>query len=138
MQYGSTARCFERADPGLEGINGRIRAAQVRATLGANAEMLALYWDVGRMIEQRQKTEGWGAAVIPRLARDIRNDLPEVKGFSERNLKRMAAFFREYSTLLPIGPRPVAQLKDSATKGPLPVALLSSRKARSSRNTPAR
>ncbi len=35
------------------------------------------------MIQQRQKAEGWGPAVIPRLARDIRNELPEVKGFSE-------------------------------------------------------
>ena len=42
--------------------------------------MLAMYWDIGRMIEKRQKTEGWGAAVIPRLARDIQNELPEIKG----------------------------------------------------------
>ena len=71
----------------LTDIKVRIRSAQVRATLGANAEMLAMYWDIGRMIEQRQKAEGWGTAVIPRLARDIRNELPEVKGFSERNIK---------------------------------------------------
>lgn len=108
----------------LTEVKLRIRSAQVRATLGANAEMLAMYWDVGRMIEQRQKAEGWGAAVIPRLARDIRNELPEVKGFSERNLKRMVAFFREYSTLLPIGPRVVAQLNDGDQKGPLSVAQL--------------
>ena len=54
--------------------------------------MLAMYWDIGRMIEQRQKLEGWGAAVIPRLARDIRNELPEVKGFSERNIGYMIRF----------------------------------------------
>jgi len=110
----------------LTEVKSRIRSAQVRATLGANAEMLAMYWDVGRMIQQRQKTEGWGTAVIPRLARDIRNELPEVKGFSERNLKRMVAFFREYSTLLPIGPRVVAQLNDGRRKGPLSVAQLPS------------
>ena len=94
----------------LTEVKSRIRSAQIRATLGANAEMLAMYWDIGRMIEQRQKTEGWGAAVIPRLARDIRNELPEVKGFSERNLKRMVAFFREYSATGLIVPQPAAQL----------------------------
>ena len=98
----------------LTEVKSRIRSAQIRATLGANAEMLAMYWDVGRMIEQRQKAEGWGAAVIPRLASDIRNELPEVKGFSERNLKRMVAFFREYSASGLIVPQAAAQLMTEA------------------------
>lgn len=93
----------------LAEVKSRIRSAQVRATLGANAEMLAMYWDVGRMIEQRQKAEGWGAAVIPRLARDIRNELPKVKGFSERNIGYMIRFAREYAAT-PILQQPVAKL----------------------------
>ena len=70
-------------------VKNRIRAAQVKATLAANAELIHLYWDIGRAIAAMQEKEGWGAGVIPRLARDITNDLPEVKGFSERNLKRI-------------------------------------------------
>ena len=53
--------------------------------------------------------EGWGSGVIPRLARDIRNELPEVKGFSERNIGYMIRFAREYGTS-PILQRPVAKL----------------------------
>jgi len=41
----------------------------------------------------------WGAAVIPRLSSALKDELPEVKGFSERNIKRMLAFFREYPDL---------------------------------------
>ncbi len=37
--------------------------------------------------------------MIPRLARDLHNELPEEKGFSERNIKRMLAFHREYPQL---------------------------------------
>jgi len=48
--------------------------------------------------------------VLPRLAGDIKNELPEEKGFSERNLKRMVQFAREYPALFVIGPPPVAQL----------------------------
>ena len=92
-------------------VKTRIRSAQVRATLGANAEMLAMYWDIGRMIIRRQESEGWGAGVIPRLSRDIRNELPEVKGFSERNIKYMLRFFREYPEGDPIVQRAVAQLQ---------------------------
>ncbi|MEI6149724.1 MAG: DUF1016 N-terminal domain-containing protein, partial [bacterium] len=88
----------------------RIRTAQIKATLSANCEMILMYWDIGRMIAERQKREGWGASVIPRLARDIRNDLPEVKGFSERNIKLMTQFHREYPSLGPIGQPSVAQL----------------------------
>ena len=80
----------------LGDIKTRIRAAQIRATFAANRELILLYWDIGRMIVARQKQEGWGAAVIPRLARDIRNELPEVKGFSERNIGYMIRFAREY------------------------------------------
>ena len=73
--------------PFLGAVKNRIRAAQVKATLAANAELIHLYWDIGRAIIAMQKKEGWGAGVVPRLARDIANDMPEVKGSSERNLK---------------------------------------------------
>jgi len=38
-------------------------------------------------------------------------DLPEVKGFSARNLRLMTQFFDEYSSLGPISPRPVAKME---------------------------
>ncbi len=86
--------------PALLGdIKGRIQGAQVRAALAASRELLLLYWDVGRLIAARQEREGWGASVIPRLARDLASELPGVKGFSARNLGRMIRFFREYPDL---------------------------------------
>lgn len=97
----------------LTQIKSRIQQAQVKATMSANAEMILMYWDVGRIVFEKQGQEGWGTAVIPRLAKDIRNELPEVKGFSERNLKRMTQFYREYPELVVIGPRAVAQSSPS-------------------------
>ncbi len=93
----------------LAQIKRRIRTAQVRATFSANAELIRLYWDIGRAIAQQQQRQGWGSGVIPRLARDLRNELPEVKGFSERNLKYMIRFYREYDAG-PIVQQPAAQL----------------------------
>ena len=83
---------FDYADL-LGEIKARVRAGQHRAALSANAEMLATYWDIGRMIAVRQNLEGYGATVIPRLAADLKNELPEEKGFSKRNLMRMLRFF---------------------------------------------
>ena len=96
----------------LTDIKTRIRQAQTRAVMSASAEMIMMYWDIGRMVEERQHLEGWGAAVIPRLSRDIRNDLPEIKGFSERNLKRMIRFYREYPGLVEKVPQAAALLTD--------------------------
>ena len=111
----------------LADIKGRIQSAQTRAVLAVNQELVRLYWDIGRIINQRQTREGWGTAVIPRLARALHNELPELKGFSERNIKRMLAFHREYPVLAPPVlvkvPPPVAQ-SPAVSKVPPPVALL--------------
>jgi predicted nuclease of restriction endonuclease-like (RecB) superfamily len=98
----------------LADIKQRIRTAQVRTAMAGNASMLMLYWEIGGVLAERQKNEGWGAAVLPRLATDLHNDLPEVKGFSVRNLKLMTQFFREYPDFSAIGQPPVAQLADSS------------------------
>jgi len=57
----------------LSDIKIRIHQAQVKATLSANAEMIMMYWDVGRMIHERQQQEGWSASIIPRLFRNYQN-----------------------------------------------------------------
>ncbi len=96
----------------LADIKTRVRQAQNRAVMSANAEMLSMYWDIGRMVAVKQDAEGWGAAVIPRLSTDLHDDLPEIKGFSERNIRRMIQFYKEYPRLFSIWPRPVAKLDE--------------------------
>jgi predicted nuclease of restriction endonuclease-like (RecB) superfamily len=78
--------------PLLAELKSRVRAAQVKAALSVNRELIALYWDIGRVILQRQQAEGWGAKVVARLAADLRVEFPEMKGFSARNLDYMLAF----------------------------------------------
>jgi len=76
----------------LGAIKRRIQEERVRVVLAANAAMVPLYWDIGRMILERQDRAGWGAKVIDRLAADLREAFPDMKGFSPRNLKYMRAF----------------------------------------------
>lgn len=94
----------------LKEIKARIRVAQNRATFAVNSELLRLYWDIGRVLVARQAEAGWGARILNRLALDLKNELPEVKGFSERNLKLMTQFFREYADLFVAGQPSVAPL----------------------------
>ena len=97
----------------LDELKGRIQSAQARAIVSVNSELVRLYWDVGRIINQRQEQEGWGAAVIPRLARALHNELPDLKGFSERNIGRMRAFHRGYPDPGLFLPQPAAKLEES-------------------------
>lgn len=93
-------------------IKQRIKQGQTRAVFFANAEMITMYWDIGHILHDQQQRKGWGARVIAQLAQDIGNELPEVKGFSERNIKLMVQFYHEYPSFLPIRQRAVAQLTD--------------------------
>jgi predicted nuclease of restriction endonuclease-like (RecB) superfamily len=76
----------------LATIKSRIQDERVRVVLAANARMVLLYWDIGRVILDRQEHAGWGAKVVDRLAADLREAFPELRGFSPRNLKYMRAF----------------------------------------------
>src|SRR6266850_4411538 len=82
----------EGYDELLRGLKERIRAAQVKAALAVNRELVLLYWRSGQDILERQRQSGWGSKVIDRLAADLRSAFPEMSGFSPRNLKYMRAF----------------------------------------------
>jgi predicted nuclease of restriction endonuclease-like (RecB) superfamily len=78
-------------------IKQRIRSAQYKALRAVNRELIALYWDIGRMIVERQKLQGWGKSVVERLAADLQAEFPGVRGFSERNIRYMRKFYSTYS-----------------------------------------
>lgn len=83
----------------LAELKQRIHAAQQRATLAVNRELVLLYWQIGQGILERQARQGWGGKVVDTLARDLRNAFPDMKGFSPRNLKYMRAFAEAWPDL---------------------------------------
>ncbi|MDI1250329.1 MAG: PDDEXK nuclease domain-containing protein [Lacunisphaera sp.] len=120
--------------PLLADIKARVLTARIKAGLAANRELLALYWDIGRLILDRQKKEGWGTKVIDRLSTDLQKEFPGQQGFSPRNLKYMRAFAEAWPETVmiqqPVGPlleatlkgapivqQPAAQLTESKTLG---------------------
>ena len=119
----------------LAQIKTRIQTSRVRVVLSVNAELIYLYWDIGRMIDTRQKKEGWGAGVIPKLSKDISNELSEVKGFSERNIGYMIRFAREYEKPV-ILQQPVAKLSGVRGAEKLPQAVAKLQKQKGDKNMP--
>ncbi len=79
--------------PGLlSSVIRRVTDGRIRAISASNQQLVATYWAIGRDILERQEEQGWGARVIDRLAADLREQFPQSKGFSPRNLKYMRAF----------------------------------------------
>lgn len=81
----------------LGDLKTQIRSAQTRAALSVNRELVTLYWQIGSLIRSRQQQAGWGAKVIDQLARDLKAEFPELKGFSPRNLQYMQQFAATWS-----------------------------------------
>ena len=77
----------------LADVKERVRAAQYAALKAVNKELVGLYWDIGRMIAERQKVEGWGKSVVEQLSKDLRAEFPGVRGYSAQNLWYMRQFF---------------------------------------------
>src|SRR6266536_1408013 len=88
------AQFYERF---VEGIKQRIRAAQIKAAISANRELILLYWDIGRAIVDAQKDKGYGKRVVEMLSADLRREFPEMAGLSALNLWRMRAFYLAYA-----------------------------------------
>lgn len=80
----------------LAEVKERVYSAQYEALKAVNRELVALYWDIGKLIAGRQEREGWGRSVVEQLADDLQNEFPGVRGFSVQNLWYMRQFYLEY------------------------------------------
>ncbi|MCC6337774.1 MAG: hypothetical protein IT380_27745 [Myxococcales bacterium] len=93
----------------LAEVKARSHAAQQRAALAVNRELLALYWRLGRDILERQAAGAWGDGILDRVSRDLRASFPGMRGFSRSNLKYMRAFAEAWPAA-DFGQQPVGQL----------------------------
>lgn len=76
----------------IKNIKRDISNQRMSITFVANSSMICLYWRIGKAILEKQEVEGWGSKVIDRMAKDIEDEFPDMKGFSARNIKYMRKF----------------------------------------------
>ncbi|MCT8178978.1 YhcG family protein [Variovorax sp. CY25R-8] len=81
----------------IEALKERVAAARQSAARAVNHGLIALYWDIGEAILDKQQTNGWGQAVVERIARDLRAAFPGTQGFSARNVWDMRRMVEAYS-----------------------------------------
>jgi len=80
----------------LASVKSRIHAARMKIALTANSELIALYYELGAQISERESTAQWGTGFIEAFSKDLKEIFPDVGGFSAKNLRYCRAFFRFY------------------------------------------
>jgi predicted nuclease of restriction endonuclease-like (RecB) superfamily len=80
----------------LAEVKERVRSAQHEALKAVNRQLVGLYWDIGRLIVERQAGDTWGREIVQRLSEDLQGEFPGIGGFSAGNLWRMRKFYEAY------------------------------------------
>lgn len=80
----------------INDISSRFRRSQIKASVHVNQEMLLFYWSLGRDVSLLKAESRWGTGFINQLSQDLRNELPDVKGFSRTNLFYIIKFYNLY------------------------------------------
>jgi len=94
----------------LTNLKTKVRQVQLKATVTINHELLSFYWELGSEIIKKQRDTSWGDGFLRQLSRDLMAEFPDIKGFSERNLKYIRQWFLFWTKGEPIGQQAVAQI----------------------------
>lgn len=78
-------------------LSQRYRKSQIKAAVKVNSEMLKFYWSLGRDIVKNYLDNKYGSQFYSVLSSDLRRELPDVSGLSERNIRYMKDFYLLYS-----------------------------------------
>jgi len=78
-------------------IKKRIQSGQIRASLAVNQELISLYWDLGKVIVEKQKVTNWGDGRVDQVAKSLKLELPGLAGFSREYLYYMKRFYLAYN-----------------------------------------
>lgn len=100
----------------LGAIKQRVVSARLRVALAANSELIALYYELGAQIVDRESKTQWGSGFIDAFSKDLRQTFPDIGGFSSKNLRYCRAFFRFYCDSA-IWQQAVAKLPDAPWTG---------------------
>lgn len=81
----------------LKDLKQKVRKAQLKAAVSVNTALLEFYWSLGADIVQKQKNATWGSGFLKQLSKDLISEFPNMKGFSEPNLRFVRRWFLFYS-----------------------------------------
>ena len=94
----------------ISSIKDKIHSAKNKVALSINQQLIELYWELGKDITTKITGSNWGSKVLDKISVDLKNEFPEMKGFSKRNLYAIRQWYLFYSEQFEFVPQSVAQL----------------------------
>lgn len=94
-------------------LKSTILQSQIKAAVSVNSELIKLYWDLGKQIVEKQENAKWGTGFINQLSRDLKEEFPDMGGFSKRNLELIKQWYLFYFQLFIKTKQVVSQFKTS-------------------------
>lgn len=94
----------------FEFVKTQIHSKQIKSAIAVNQNLISLYWDLGKMIVEKQEATNWGNAVVEKLTMDLKNEFPGISGFSRTSLFAMRQFYLFYRKVDEKVPQAVGQI----------------------------
>jgi len=91
-------------------LKTKVKQAQLKAVVTVNQQLLMFYWELGTDIIEKQRIVTWGKGLLKQLSRDLMIEFPDMKGFSERNLRYIRQWVLFWSDEFAIRLQAVAEL----------------------------
>ena len=82
----------------IKELKNQVRSAQIKAAIAVNSELINFYWELGKMISEKQEFYNWGDKLIDQISLDLKEEFPDMQGLSTSNLKYAKRFYLFYST----------------------------------------
>jgi predicted nuclease of restriction endonuclease-like (RecB) superfamily len=78
-------------------LKSTIQQSQIKAAVAVNSALVMLYWELGKQIVERQENAKWGTGFIDQLSKDLKEEFPDMSGFSKFNLYHIKNFYLFYN-----------------------------------------
>lgn len=73
----------------------QIKTARTLVAKQLSSAANSVYWNLGKLLFEKQLEEGYGSGVVKQLSIDLKNEFPDM-GLSPRNLWNMKRFYERY------------------------------------------
>lgn len=97
----------------LTELKSKVRSSQIKAAIAVNSALIQFYWELGKMIAEKENV--WGSKLIEKVAIDLKDEFPDLKGLSSSNLKYCIRFYKFYTSFA-ISQQAVDQLQIDGIK----------------------
>jgi predicted nuclease of restriction endonuclease-like (RecB) superfamily len=89
-------------------LKKKVRISQLKAAVILNSALIEFYWDLGKIISNKINEAAWGDKILEQISKDLKDEFPQMKGFSVSNLKVCKLFYNYFQ----ISSQPVNQFKN--------------------------